>query len=45
MLCAKFYAPSKYADLIICKMHTYNPNISEEKILSFCETKNPGYSS
>lgn len=44
MLYAKFLAPSKYADLIICKLHTTVPNIGIDKILSYCETKNPGCS-
>lgn len=43
-LCAKFYAPSKYADLVICKLHTYNISPTENKIFDFCETKSLGYS-
>lgn len=40
MLCVKFFAPSKFADLIVCKLHSIDPNLKEYKILS-CETKNP----
>ena len=44
MLCAKFLAPSKFVDLIICKLHTIEPSVIEKKLLNFCETKNPGCS-
>ena len=39
MLCAKFLAPSKFADLIICKLHSVELNVYENKILNYCETK------
>lgn len=44
MLCAKFYAPSKYTDLIVCKMNTLDNNLGKIYNFEFCETKNPGRS-
>lgn len=44
MLCAKFYAPSKFKDLIICKMHTINLNFAENRIFDYVKQKNPGRS-
>ena len=44
MLCAKFYAPSKFADLIVCKLHTTEPNLCENKILNYVKQINPSYS-
>lgn len=43
MICGIFYSPSKYADLIICKLHTIDTSLKEYKILNN-ETKNPGRS-
>ena len=40
MLCAKFYAPTKYADLIICKLHTVEPSIGINRIIECVKTKN-----
>lgn len=43
MLCVRFFAPSKFADLIICKLYTIDETLKENKVLN-CETKNPGRS-
>lgn len=39
MLCAKFYAPSKFADLIVCKLHTTEPSLGENKIFECVKQK------
>ena len=44
MMCIKFYAPSKYTDLIVCKMNTLDNNLGKIYNFEFCETKNPGCS-
>ena len=32
-LCGVFYAPKKFADIIICKLHTINSDLKQFKIL------------
>ena len=34
MLCGKFLAKTKDKDLIMCKLHTFTPNIGEKKLIS-----------
>ena len=37
--CAKFLAPSKYANLLICEMALAKPNLGERKILEYVKQK------